>query len=125
MLANLLQVFLCNIIYKEVSAKTGTSVNMSDFIKMQKHVEKQDKIIEILRIVKCTFSSPLKDKLYELEKLHGKYSVRSLCDALGVARGTYYNHVLRNKKKNNSYKERRDRLSEQILMIFENSNQVE
>ena len=41
-----------------------------------------------------------------------------------VARGTFYNHILRNKRENNSYQMRRMQLSEKILQIYNESNQI-
>lgn len=46
-------------------------------------------MIEILKTVECNVHSPLQEKLCEIEKLHGKYSVHVLCDALNVPRGTF------------------------------------
>ena len=49
--------------------------------------------IEILKAVNCTVQSPLKERLAEIERLYGQYSVHMLCDALDVSRGTFYNHI--------------------------------
>lgn len=42
---------------------------------------------------------PLRKKLETLEEIYRKedlsYSVHELCEALGVARGTFYNHIFR------------------------------
>ena len=78
-------------------------------------------INQVLKLVNCTIHSPLQIKLKELEKLYGKFSVRVLCDALDVSRGTFYNHILRNKKENTSYVKRRQVLSNEILKIYEDS----
>ena len=59
-----------------------------------------------------------------MEKLYGQYSVHVLCDALQVARGTFYNHIFRNKRENNSYQIRRTQLSEKILQIYNASKQI-
>lgn len=67
-------------------------------------------------------SAPLKEKLYEIEKLYGKYSVHILCETLDVSRSIYYNHILRNKKQNNSYAEERAVLSKAISEIYEESH---
>ena len=45
----------------------------------------------------CCTKSPLKLKLSELEKQYGKYETHILCDALDVDRGTFLNHIKRNK----------------------------
>ncbi len=78
-------------------------------------------INQVLKLVNCTIHSSLQTKLKELEKLHGKFSVRVLCEALDVSRGTFYNHILRNKKENTSYAKRRQVLSDEILKIHEES----
>lgn len=110
--------------HKAVGAKTETGVTPSEFDKIKRHDERLQKVIEVLQKVECTFSAPLKDKLYALEKLHGQYSVQVLCDAMDVPRGTYYNHILRNKKKNTSYQSRRDQLSETIHEIYDEGHQI-
>lgn len=78
-------------------------------------------ICEVLKTVNCTVSSPLKEKLYELEKLHGQYSVRVLCEALEVERGTFYNHIFRNKKNYSVCAKKKAELSEEVKTIYEES----
>lgn len=89
---------------------------------LRRRYEKSQQICEVLRTVDCTCNSPLQTKLYNMEKLYGKYSVHVLCEALDVSRGTFYNHVLRNKKQNTSYVQRRAELSEAIRNIYEESH---
>ena len=67
---------------------------------LEKRVKKLTEITQILQNVDCTVQSPLSEKLEAMEKLHGKYSVHSLCDALEVPRGIFYNHLFRSKKEN-------------------------
>ena len=88
---------------------------------LQRKYKKSQQICEVLKSVNCTPNSPLKTKLYELEKSYGKYSVHVLCESLDVNRGTFYNHILRNKKQNTSYVQRRAELSEAIRKIYEES----
>lgn len=89
---------------------------------LQRKYKKSQQICEVLKSVNCTPNSPLKTKLYELKKLYGKYSVHVLCEDLDVNRGTFYNHILRNKKQNTSYAQRRAELSEAISKIYEESH---
>ena len=91
---------------------------------LKKRISKLEDIIAVLKTVKCTVSDSLQERLQALELLWGQFSVHTLSDALDVARGTLYNHVLRNKKDNNSYQSRRDELSEEIKQVYENSNQI-
>lgn len=79
--------------YQTVNTETGHQVNVSEFIRMKKHLDKLEQVIEVLQKVKCTVSSPLQDKLRELLRLYAQYSMHVLCDALQVPRGTFYNHM--------------------------------
>ena len=99
--------------------------DISPWIELRKLKRKHDRtrqINEVLQSVNCTRQAPLKTKLYELEKLYDKYSVRVLCEALNVDRGTFYNHVRRNKKADTSYAKRRLELSDAIRKIYEESH---
>jgi len=110
--------------FKTKNTQSGQIISVNDFFRQNQHIEKLEKVIEVLKKVKCTATSPLQEKLKELSSLHGKYSVHVLCEALDVARGTYYNHIFRNKKDNNIYKTRRLVLSEKIKQIYDDSNQI-
>lgn len=110
--------------YKTTSTESGVIVSGAEFIKMKNKVDRLEKMIEVLQKVDCNIDAPLKTKLNELEKLYGQYSVHVLCGALQVARGTFYNHIFRNKRENNSYQIRRTQLSEKILQIYNASNQI-
>ena len=82
------------------------------------------KICEVLKLVNCNCDAPLRTKLNELEKLYGQFSIHVLCEALGVSRGTFYNHIFRNKRENSSYAKRRAELSKVILEIHEHNRGV-
>ena len=73
--------------------------------------KKLENIIKILQTVDCTVHSSTQVKLAEMEKLHDAFSVHALCEALKVPRGTYYNHILRNKRSNKSQLKRREVLN--------------
>lgn len=72
----------------------------------------------------CCVGSTLKDKLNELEKLYGQYSVHVLCDALDVPRGTFYNYIKRNKRDDTYYAKHREELRLKIQEIFDESRQI-
>lgn len=65
---------------------------------LENKVIRLEGIIEILKTIPCTVHAPLQERLNEIEKLQGQYSVHMLCDAMDIARGTFYNHILRNKR---------------------------
>jgi putative transposase len=110
--------------YKATYTDAGYTVSATEFMKMKQRLEKLEQKIQVLKKVDCTVSSPLKEKLRELSLLYGQYSVHVLCEALEVPRGTFYNHIFRNKGDNCSYQIRRTQLSEQIKEIYEESNQI-
>lgn len=75
-------------------------VNLRNFRALEKKVTRLEGIVEILQSIDCTVNSPLDIKLATLEELYGQYSVHMICDALKVPRGTFYNHIFRNKRDN-------------------------
>lgn len=107
----------------ETSCKEPT---LQNFRLLEKKVERLEEIIEIHKIAGCSPKDPLKTKLEALEMLHEQhtYSVHMICEALEVPRGTFYNHILRNKRENTSYVEHRAKLREVIQKIYDESNQV-
>ena len=81
-------------------------------------------IIEILQSIDCNANSPLDVKLFTLEKLYGKYNVHVMCEALQVSRGTFYNHILRNKRDNTWYAKRKEELRLKIQQVYDDSRQI-
>ena len=88
------------------------------------HLQKLENICAILRQVQCSVDSPLKVKLYEMEKLADLYPVHALCAALCVNRATFYNHLKRNKKENSSYILRQKEFSFKIKAIYDEYNGI-
>lgn len=72
----------------------------------------------------CTAHAPLKEKLCELKLLYGQYDVHTLCEALDVSRGTFYNHILRNKRSNAWFEGRREEYRILIRNVFDEYRQV-
>ena len=101
---------------------SGYEVSQQEFIKMKQKLQKLEQKLEILQKVDCTASAPLQEKLQELAKLHGQYSVHALCEALYVSRGTFYNHIFR-RKDVTAYDKRRAVLKEHIQAAFNESQQ--
>ena len=99
-------------------------VNAYSFKLLENKVTRLESIIEILKTAPCTVQAPLKQRLYAAESLYGKYSVHMICDAFNIPRGTFYNHVLRNKRDNTWYAKRREELRIRIQEIYDDSNQI-
>lgn len=74
-------------------------INMRDVIDLKQKCEQQEKMIEILQNAPCTVSSPLQERYAYIQSISDKYSINLLCKAMNVAKGSYYNLVLRNKNK--------------------------
>ena len=81
-------------------------------------------LIEILQKVFDVENIPTQIRLEELERLYGDYNVHNLCDALMVPRGTFYNHIKRNKRDNAWYAKRRESLREEIQKIYYDKHQI-
>lgn len=99
-------------------------ITLSHYNDLLRAVEKQKQLIAVLQAVDCNVHSPLQEKLCELEKLQGLYSVHVLCEALMVPRGTFYNHIKRNKRDNTLEAERKAMLAEEIKRAFEENRQI-
>ena len=108
--------------YTVTMTDSGHVVSQQAFIKMKQKLQKLEQKIEILQRVNCTVLAPLQEKLQELAKLHGQYSVHALCEALCVSRGTFYNHIFR-RKEVTAYDKRRAEMKEHIQTAFDESQQ--
>ncbi len=95
-----------------------------DYNKLLSHLEKLESMIAVLQTVDCCTTSPLIDRLNVIEALHGQYSVHVLCEALKIPRGTYYNHIYRNKRDDTVYEEYRQTLRPIIQSIYDENRQV-
>ncbi len=109
---------------EEQSAAKRKTVNIRNYSLLESKVARLEDIIKILKSAPCTPKAPLRQRLYAAEQLYGKYSVHMICDAFDIPRGTFYNHVLRNKKDNTWYAKRREELRSRIQEIYDESNQV-
>ena len=84
---------------KQVNSKRKP-INIHNFHLLKNKVVRLEEIIEILQSVTCTTKSPLKEKLYAAEQLHGKYNVHMIFvkkDILGILNAKK-NCVCENKK---------------------------
>ena len=108
--------------YTMTTTDSGHGVSQQEFIKMKQRIQKLEQKVEILQKAGCTASAPLQEKLQELTKLYGQYSVHALCEALCVSRGTFYNHIFR-RKEVTAYNKRRAEMKEHIKVAFDESNQ--
>jgi len=97
---------------------------LKNFRLLENKAERLEGMVKILKTAGCTATDSLSKRLIALERLHGQYSVHMLCDALDVSRGTFYNHIFRNKKDATTYAERRNELKVKIRDVFDDHNQI-
>lgn len=91
---------------------------------LQKKCDRQQKIIEILQRSPCTPSAPLSKRYEVIKSLFDEYTVNILCEALKVAKGSYYNHILRNKNGNTKAANRKSEMFPVIEQIFHDYNEI-
>ena len=108
----------------ESSNMTSEVPSPKNYEALQQQVKKLENIISVLKSAKCTVHAPLKEKLLELELLYGQYDVWTLCEAMEVSRGTFYNHILRNKRGNTWFEKRREEYRVLIRDVFDEYRQV-
>lgn len=98
-----------------------TPLNFKHMIKRNKHLED---IISVLQASYCTPNATLRERLDEAERLYPQYNVHLVCEALKISRGTFYNHIKRNKREKAWFFLRREELKPKIEKIFNDSNQT-
>ncbi len=110
---------------KERSQKDSSqSVTLQNIHRLEAKIQRLKGIISILKTVPCTVHAPLLDRLNAIEQLQGQYSIHMLCEAMDISRGTFYNHIFRNKRDNTWYAKRREELRLQIEEIYDDSKQI-
>lgn len=65
---------------------------------LHSHVRKMEQILEVVQLCLCKMDTSTEEKVHIIDSLKEQYSVRVLCDALNLPRGTYYN---RKRRENN------------------------
>ena len=106
------------------SAGKPLKFSYQEYALLQRKVEKLQNVITILKSVDCLVSAPLKERLHALEPFYGKYEVHTICEALDVDRGTFYNHMLRSKRGNAWFDKRRQEYCQLIRDVFDEYRQV-
>ena len=99
-------------------------VQLKDFSRLKQQYERLQRVVHILQTAPCTASAPLREKLDAIVLMSDEYNINTLCAALKVAKGTYYNHILRNKRENTVYAQRKAELKPVIEEIFHKSREV-
>lgn len=98
----------------------------AEFDAIARRLQKLEHHMEIIRQTGYLSSVPLQKKLATLEELYNRpgnpFSVHELCDALDVARGTFYNHIFRRADRS-KYQEEQAQLMLKVKQVFDDSEQ--
>ena len=109
---------------REYKKQLNKKINLHDYNLLEQKCEQLEKMIEILKNAPCLVSSPLKERYDYIKTLTDKYSISLLCKTMNVAKGSYFNHILRNKNENTTYAKKRAEMSILIEEIFHNNNHL-
>ena len=99
-------------------------INLRTFHEIKTRCQRLETIIDILKSAPCCPSAPLREKLDAIQEMSSTYNVNILCEALNVAKGTYYNHIKRNRKENTLHAQKIKELTPIIEEIYHSSNQT-
>ena len=91
---------------------------------LEQTAQRQKQIIEILQRAQCAPTAPLHQRYEAIKQLSKDYKVHILCEALQVAKGSYYNHLLRNKNGATTAAKRHSEMQPIIEQIFHENNQI-
>ena len=108
---------------KETFTK-AEKINLRDYRELVAKCERQQKIIQILKESPCTVSSPLRERYNVIKAFKDTYSETLLCDALNVSKGSYFNHIFRNKNDASQYAAKVEEMTPIIEQIYHESNQI-
>lgn len=109
-------------IEKETAKKK--TVNFRNFMLLENKVARLENMVDILKSVGGIEDIHLRKKLYLAERFYNEYSVHLICETLDIPRGTFYNHILRNKKDNTWYAKRKEELRIRIQEIYYENRQI-
>lgn len=96
-----------------------------DYSTLCRQYERQNHILQIIRLSNIIDDVPRRKRLEILARLHEQfeqYSVHELCEALNISRGTFYNHIFRRADRT-EYLQRQQELMLQVQRIFDDSQQ--
>ncbi len=92
-----------------------TPRNFRNILRRNDHLED---LLAVLNDSYCSPNASLSERLLEAERLYKNYNVHLVCEALKISRGSFYNHIKRNKRENAWYFLRREELRKEIQDIF-------
>lgn len=111
--------------YESTLPKHDQKVNMKTYRELERKYLRQKKIIQILQTSPCLAKAPLDTKIENIDKMvSDEFTINTLCEALCVPKGTYYNRKLRGKHGYTEAMRKRDAIKPVIKEIYDESNQI-
>ena len=110
--------------YKKESLSVNNIITLREFSAQKRKIAHLVDIINILQSSPCAATAPLQERLSVIEDFSSKYHIHTLCKALNVAKGTYYNHILRNKRDNSQFNQKCEELKPIIQDIYDENKQI-
>ncbi len=110
--------------WKNNYVKGKKPVNLIAYKNLENTVLKQLDIIKILQSTSNLVNSPSLQKYDTITEMSKEYNVATICEALCVPKGSYYNHILRAKKDNSLANMRRAELTPIIENIYHENKQI-
>ena len=94
------------------------------FKALSRQLERANHLLRIIQLSKLIDEVPLRKRLETLADIYENetYSVHELCDALNVARGTFYNHIFRRADRTEYLKKQKE-LMLLVQQIFDENGQ--
>lgn len=103
-------------IYRSIQAPNH-AYTPAEIDAISRRLQKLDYELEIIQLSGFPEKVPSQEKLAALERIYSRaenqYSIHELCEALHVARGTFYNHIFR-RANENRYEDEQAQLSLKI-----------
>ena len=109
---------------QEKEEMNDVPINLRTIHDLKARCQRLETIIEILKSAPCCPSAPLSEKFEAIRQMSTRYNVNILCESLDVAKGSYYNHIKRNKKENTLYAQKIKELTPIVEEIYHSSNQT-
>lgn len=101
-----------------------SEVTLADVHRMKQHIHKLERVATIIKETGVVSNIPLQQRLKACVELQtkGEYSIREICEAMQVDRGTFYNHIFRKADPTKRLQEREE-LARQVKQVFDDSEQ--
>ncbi len=110
--------------WKSNYAKKKHLVSVRNYKQLKERLVKTENMIKILQTTSSLVNSPSIKKYDTVTELSTEFNISTICEALNLAKGSYYNHILRAKKGDSLANKRREELKPIIEDIYNENKQI-